>query len=337
MMVDGYPLWTKLDSPVALALHIFTLQQEGIDTSNFRYEDLPDCPPDMVPMKKEKKKNKKKKTEGDESKQKQPKKPKSAKVSSLSTYSEPVRKGTSDISTSGISISGVNTTQLSSTSQPTKPSSISSTSQTTKSTQAQTSFVSNSETTSFTYLNSESNSETSSESPFQDPPSPSTENLSKLKISTSAPINTLPLVLNQIDSDTPMSEPTSLNNSGSEPNTSEIPMSEPLISELTTQPIPLSHFDNYGNEVPISSAHATTNIPVVYLDISDDEILISDAIPTVTSPSDPPPQTELVPFQFIPNNLEECINMFGYDTLKRIHEYRTSACPHPVLVKRVFR
>src|ERR1044072_2546887 len=128
MMVDGYPLWTKLDSPVALALHIFTLQQEGIDTSNFRYEDLPDCPPDMVPVKKEKKRNRKRKTEGDESKQKQPKKPKNAKVSGLSTYLEPLKKGTSDISTSGISISGVNTTLLSSPSQPTKPSPSSSTS-----------------------------------------------------------------------------------------------------------------------------------------------------------------------------------------------------------------
>src|ERR1044072_3887591 len=114
MMVDGYSLWTKLDSPIALALHIFTLQQEGIDTSRFRYEDLPECPPDMVPMKKEKKRNKKRKTEGDESKQKQSKKPKNAKVSGLSTYSEPLEKGTSDISTYGISFSGVNTTLLSS-------------------------------------------------------------------------------------------------------------------------------------------------------------------------------------------------------------------------------
>src|ERR1044072_4776263 len=69
MMVDGYTLWTKLDSPVALALHIFTMQQEGIDTPSIRYEDLLDCPPDMVPIKNEKK------TEEDESKQKQPKKP----------------------------------------------------------------------------------------------------------------------------------------------------------------------------------------------------------------------------------------------------------------------
>src|ERR1044072_9659191 len=75
MMVDGYTLWTKLDSPIALALHIFTMQQEGIDTSRFRYEDLLDCPPNMVPIKKEKKKDTKRKTEEDESKQKQPKKP----------------------------------------------------------------------------------------------------------------------------------------------------------------------------------------------------------------------------------------------------------------------
>ena len=92
MMVDGYPLWTKLDSPVALALHIFTMQQDGIDTSSFRYEDLPDCPPDMVPIKKEKNKDKKRKTEGNESKQKQPKKPKNAKVFGLSTYSEPKKR-----------------------------------------------------------------------------------------------------------------------------------------------------------------------------------------------------------------------------------------------------
>src|ERR1044072_6826701 len=82
MMVVGYPPWTKLDSPVALALHIFTMQQEGIDTSSFRYEDLPDCPPDMVPMKREKKDNKRK-TEEDESKQKQPKKPRRRKLLDL--------------------------------------------------------------------------------------------------------------------------------------------------------------------------------------------------------------------------------------------------------------
>src|ERR1044072_4293429 len=35
MVVDGYPIWTKLDSPVALALDIYTMQQEGLDTSSF--------------------------------------------------------------------------------------------------------------------------------------------------------------------------------------------------------------------------------------------------------------------------------------------------------------
>ena len=221
-----------------------------------------------------------------------------------------MEKGTSDISTSGISISGVNTTLLSSTYQRTKPSPSSSTSQTTKSTHAQTSFVSNSETTSFTYLNPESDSETSSESPFQNPPSPSTENLSKLKISTSAPINTLPPV-EQIDSDTPMTEPISLNNSSSEPNTSETPMSKPLISELTTQPIPLAHLDNSGNEV-----------------------FISDAIPEVTLPSENSPSSAIILHQPIPNNLEEYINLFGYDALRQIQDLRTNTCPIPARVKR---
>src|ERR1044072_3958165 len=151
------------------------------------------------------------------------------------------------------------------------------------------------------------------ESPFQDPPSPSTENLSKLKISTSAPINTSSLVLNQIDSDTPMTEPIFLNNSGSEPNTSENPISEPLISELTTQPIPLAHLENSGNE-----------------------ILISDVIPVITLPSEDSPSSAIILHQPIPNNLEECIDLFRYDALIRIHELRTSACPHPVLVRRAW-
>ena len=47
MMVDGYPLWTKLDSPIALALYIYDLQQKGFDTTSFNYDDLPDCPPDV--------------------------------------------------------------------------------------------------------------------------------------------------------------------------------------------------------------------------------------------------------------------------------------------------
>src|ERR1044072_4685647 len=67
----------------------------------------------MVPI--EKKKDKKRKSEEDESKQKQTKKSKNTKV---------FGKGISDISTYGISISGVGTTLLSSTSQPTKLSPI---------------------------------------------------------------------------------------------------------------------------------------------------------------------------------------------------------------------
>ena len=105
MTIDGYPIWTKLDSPVALALHIYTLQQEGINTSSFRYEDLPDCPPDMMP----KDKKKKRKSERGEPKQKQPKKPMKAKTFGLNTHSESSGKGTSKTPTSGISISDVDT------------------------------------------------------------------------------------------------------------------------------------------------------------------------------------------------------------------------------------
>src|ERR1044072_9017621 len=135
IVVDGYPLWTKLDSPVALALHIISMQQEGLDTSSFRYEDLPDCPPDMRPKKK---RSKKRKTKGKEPKQKQPKMPKKANVFGLSTHSESSEKGTS-IPPTGISISeNIGTTLSTSSAQPTQPSPTSSTSQTTQSTQVQT-------------------------------------------------------------------------------------------------------------------------------------------------------------------------------------------------------
>src|ERR1044072_5461352 len=145
MTTDGYPIWTKLDSPVALALHIYTLQQEGINTSSFRYEDLPDCPPDMRPKKK---KNNKRKSEGEEPKQKQPKKPKKAEVLGLSTYSESSGKGTSNTPTSGISASDVDTIPPLTSSQTIQQSPISSTSQATQSTQIQTPvFVSTIQTT----------------------------------------------------------------------------------------------------------------------------------------------------------------------------------------------
>src|ERR1044072_2250546 len=89
-----------------------------------------------------------------------------------------------------------------------------------------------------------------------------------------------------------------------------------------------------SESMPISSAPATRNIPLVHLDVSDDEILISYVIPTVTPPSDPTLQTELVPFQPIPNNLEECINMFGYDALMQVSELRASKSLNPASVKK---
>src|ERR1044072_536358 len=285
MMIDGYPICTKLDSPVALALHIYTLQQEGVNTSSFRYEHLPDCPPDMRPKKK--KKNKRK-SEGEEPKQKQLKKqlkkPKKAEIFGLSTHSESFGKGTSNTPTSGISISDVDTISPPTSSQTTQPSPTSSTSQTTQSTQVQTPIfsapiqtttppiVSIPEPIPLTHSNpqftQQSDSEAtlsnqSSESLFQDPPSPTTENLSKLRIPTSAPTTTLPPVLTPIASDTPMTEPISVNIPISESVISEISISEPFTSEPTTQPIALTH-----------------------LDASDNEVLVSDVIPVVTLPSE---------------------------------------------------
>src|ERR1044072_8274449 len=121
MIVDGYPIWTKLDSPVALALHIYTMQQEGLDTSSFRYEDLPDCPPDV---KMPKGKKKKRKSEGEAPKQKKPKKPKKDKVFGLSTHSESSGRGISNPPTSSTSSSENTDTVVSPTSsQSTQPSS----------------------------------------------------------------------------------------------------------------------------------------------------------------------------------------------------------------------
>ena len=46
-IIDGYPLFTKLDGPEIVALYVFDLQQAGVDTSAFRFEDLPDAPPEV--------------------------------------------------------------------------------------------------------------------------------------------------------------------------------------------------------------------------------------------------------------------------------------------------
>src|ERR1044072_6361151 len=45
-IIDGYPLFTKQDGPEVVALYVFELQQAGVETSTFRFEDLPDAPPD---------------------------------------------------------------------------------------------------------------------------------------------------------------------------------------------------------------------------------------------------------------------------------------------------
>src|ERR1044072_1641355 len=238
-------------------------------------------------------------------------------------------KGTSNKPSSDISTSDVDTVPP--PFQTIQSSSTSSTSQTTKSTQVQTPILSSPIQTSTPSIvsfpetvlpfNQQSDSKAtlsnqSSESLFQDPPSPPTEHLSKLRIPTSAPVSTLSPVLNSIHSDTPMSESVSVNIPISEPINSEIPVSEPvtfspLTSETATpQPIPLAHLDASGNEVII--------------------ILV------VTLPSETSSSSEIILHQPIPNNIEECINLFGYDALKRIHELSTSACPHPVLVKRAW-
>src|ERR1044072_5711743 len=50
-VVDGYPLFTKLDGPEMVACYVYDLQMAGVDTSAFRFEDFPDAPPDFYPGK----------------------------------------------------------------------------------------------------------------------------------------------------------------------------------------------------------------------------------------------------------------------------------------------
>src|ERR1044072_5147198 len=168
----------------------------------------------------------------------------------------------------------------------------------------------------------------------QDPPSSSTENLSKL---SNPPSNTTSEDVTYADPDDFETFGNLVKSVVQQQRTKTIPpCPDSFMSESTHGSAPLVSEVPASELMNISSAPSTKDIPVVYLDISDDEILTSDAIPTITSPSDPSPQNELVPFQFIPNNIEEYINLFGYDALKRIHELRTSTCPHPVLVKRAW-
>src|ERR1044072_8562553 len=73
--VDGYPLFYKIEPPEVIAQYIYDMQQDGVDTSSFNFDDLPYAP-DEVHFKK---KRKKQSTEGDEQKKK--KKAKKAKKS----------------------------------------------------------------------------------------------------------------------------------------------------------------------------------------------------------------------------------------------------------------
>src|ERR1044072_937425 len=98
LRVDDFPLFSKNDNPEVIPQYIFMIQEEGVDVSGFRYEDLPDGP-DLVDPKKKKKK-KKRKAEGEEQKKKHSKKHKKEKVIGLSSDSEASAKVTSDKGTS---------------------------------------------------------------------------------------------------------------------------------------------------------------------------------------------------------------------------------------------
>src|ERR1044072_7189355 len=272
----------------------------------------------MLAQKKKKSRKSKSEAVGESRQKKKSKEAKKKGVVDLGTYSERSGRGTSlkpsseKLASEHIDTMQSSGLQISSPTPNSKSTKIqiqvsSSTSHTTESTQTQTSFV----------THSGSNSETSSDSSSQDPSSPSTENLSKL---TNPPSNT-------ISEEGTYSDPDDFETIGN--------LVKSLAQQQRTKTIP-PIIVTASEQMPISSTPPTRRIPVMYLDISDDEILISDTIPTITSPADPSPQKELVPFQFIPNNIEECINLFGFDALKRIHEIRTSTFPHPVLVKRAW-
>src|ERR1044072_3740573 len=94
IFVDGFPNFTKHDNVEVLALYLFSLEQEGLDTSQWTYDDFPDCPPDMLAQNK-RKSRKRKLEEKEASKQKKKsKKAKKEKAIGLGTHSAP-SKGTS--------------------------------------------------------------------------------------------------------------------------------------------------------------------------------------------------------------------------------------------------
>src|ERR1044072_8973083 len=116
--VDGYPLFSKIEPPEVIAQYIFMMQQDGIDTSGFRFEDIPIAPADVYSKKKKKKK---KRSEGEEpEKKKKSKKKKVEKAADLKSYSEASEQGTSakpstsisfSISSDAIPVSSSHTTQ----------------------------------------------------------------------------------------------------------------------------------------------------------------------------------------------------------------------------------
>src|ERR1044072_4505952 len=290
---------------------------DGKDMSWFTYDMLPDTLEEEEPKKKRRKKSSDRERTKDAKRQK--KEDKKEEEIHLKAYTEACNRGnpgylpSSVILSSTVDVSSNSTTRGVSSTVPLNPTS---TPQITP------------------ILNSPITHSSDSDLISQDPSSPSTENLSRMTNPQSNSISEEATYYDPDDFETIGKLVKSLiqqQRTETIPPCSDTPMSEsthvfaPLISE-----VPVSE------PVSISSAPPTKVIPVVYLDISDDEILISDTIPTVTSPSDPTPQTEVVPFKLIPNNPEECIHLFGYDALKRIYELRTSACPHPVLVKRAW-
>src|ERR1044072_3852550 len=106
-LVDGYPLFSQIEPPEVIAQYIFMIQQDGIDTSGFRFEDIPIAPADEY----SKKKRKKRSTEGDEHKKKKSKKDKKSKedkkdnVFGLQSNSESSGRGNSEQPSSGIPVS----------------------------------------------------------------------------------------------------------------------------------------------------------------------------------------------------------------------------------------
>src|ERR1044072_9188024 len=105
--VDGYPLFYKIEPPEVIAQYIYDMQQDGVDTSSFNFDDLPYALDDVH----FKKKRKKRSTGCDEQKKKKAKKDKKSKedkkskVIGLQSRSESSSKGISEQTSSSIPVS----------------------------------------------------------------------------------------------------------------------------------------------------------------------------------------------------------------------------------------